>query len=131
VDIGRRDPVRAGADNNGDGWPSGGKADRASASTDEARTWPGSSSPGTSNSYGSNASQDARLNIIPMNTALAYPSLHDSMFTLLFTQALADDALTAGLFMPLDGRSSAAAAPSEPGIGRAVDNITPPIYFSR
>ena len=57
--------------------------------------------------YGSNVNQDAPgLNIIPINTALAYPSLNDSMISLLFTQAFSPTtALTFGLFNMFDAAS--------------------------
>jgi porin len=88
--------------------------------------------------YGSNVNQDAPgLNIIPINTALAYPSLNQSMFSLLFTQAFSPTTtLTLGLFNMFD---AAARRPIYGGggiegfwnlaIAAPLTNITPPYIY--
>jgi porin len=77
------------------------------------------------------------LNIIPINTALAYPSLNPSMFSLLLTQAFSSTtALTVGLFNMFD---AAARRPLVGGggidtfwnlaVGAPLTNITPPYIY--
>jgi len=122
------------------GWPSGGKADlRFRLDGQKLGTWPGFFVTGhLEYNYGSNANKDARgLNIIPVNTALAYPSLNDSMLSLLFTQAFSPTtALTVGLFNMFD---AAAKRPLVGGggidtfwnlaVGAPLTNITPPYIY--
>lgn len=119
------------------GWPSGGKADlRFRLDGRKLGTWPGFFITGHAElNYGRSANKDARgLNIIPVNTALAYPSLNDSMISLLFTQAFSETtALTVGLFNMFD---VAARTPLVGGggidtfwnlaIAAPLTNITPP-----
>ena len=88
--------------------------------------------------YGLDVNQAARgLNIIPVNTALAYPSLNDSMFSLLFTQAFSPTTtLTLGLFNMFDAASR---RPMYGGggiegfwnlaIAAPLTNITPPYIY--
>jgi porin len=88
--------------------------------------------------YGTDVNQAARgLNVIPVNTALAYPSLNDSMFSLLFTQAFSPTTtLTLGLFNMFD---AAARRPIVGGggidtfwnlaVGAPLTNITPPYIY--
>jgi porin len=77
------------------------------------------------------------LNIIAVNTALGYPSLNDSMFSLLFTQAFSPTTtLTLGLFNMFD---AAARRPLVGGggvegfwnlaIAAPLTNITPPYIY--
>jgi len=129
-----------GLQESGAGWPSGGKLDlRIKLDGQKLGTWPGFFI--TSHieyNYGSDANQDARgLNIIPVNTALAYPSLNDSMFSLLFTQAFSPvTTLTFGLFNMFD---AAARRPIVGGggidtfwnlaVGAPLTNITPPYIY--
>ena len=129
-----------GLTSHGDGWPSGGKADlRFRLDGHKLGTWPGFFVTGhLEYNYGSNANKDARgLNIIPANTALAYPSLNSSMFSLLFTQAFSETtALTLGLFNMFD---AAARTPLVGGggidtfwnlaIAAPLTNITPPYIY--
>jgi porin len=95
--------------NGGSGYANGGKVDlRIRLDGQKLGTWAGFFV--TSHieyNYGSSVNQDAPgLNIIPMNTALAYPSLNPSMFSLLFTQAFSPTTtLTAGLFNMFDAAS--------------------------
>lgn len=129
-----------GLQNSGKGWPSGGKADlRIRLDGQKLGLWPGLFvSSHIEYNYGSTANQDAAgLNIIPINTALAYPSLNDSMFSLLFTQAFSTTtALTFGLFNMFD---AAARRPMVGGggidtfwnlaVGAPLTNITPPYIY--
>jgi porin len=124
----------------GDGWPTGGKFDfRFTLNGQKLGTWPGFFV--TSHieyNYGNSAVGDAvGLNIIPVNTAQAYPSLNSSMFSLLFTQAFSPTTtLTAGLFNMFD---AAARRPLVGGGGidtfwnlamaASLTNITPPYIF--
>lgn len=122
------------------GWPSGGKADlRFRLDGRKLGTWPGFFITGHAElNYGRSANKDARgLNIIPVNTALAYPSLNDSMISLLFTQAFSETtALTVGLFNMFD---VAARTPLVGGggidtfwnlaIAAPLTNITPPYIY--
>ena len=98
-----------GLQNSGDGWPYGGKVDlRFRLDGQKLGTWAGFFVTGhVEYNYGSNANGDAQgLNIFPVNTALGYPSLNSSMFSLLFTQAFSPTtALTAGLFNMFDAAS--------------------------
>lgn len=88
--------------------------------------------------YGSSVNQDAPgLNIIPVNTALAYPSLRPSMFSLVFAQAFSPTTtLSFGLFNMFDN------ATRRPLVGGAgidtfwnlavaapLTNITPPYIY--
>ena len=88
--------------------------------------------------YGNDVNQAARgLNIIPINTAMAYPSAKSNMFSLLLTQAFSPTTtLTVGLFNMFD------AAARRPLVGGdAIDtfwnlairapltNITPPYIY--
>ncbi|MEO7851547.1 MAG: hypothetical protein ABIR94_04715 [Rubrivivax sp.] len=108
------------------GWPTGGKFDfRFTLNGQKLGLWPGFFV--TSHweaHYGDGANQDAaRLNIIPVNTALGYPSLNSSMISLLFTQAFSPTtALTLGLFNMFDvahaGRWWAVAASTSSGTCR-------------
>jgi porin len=122
------------------GWPSGGKADlRFRLDGRKLGTWPGFFVTGHAElNYGNTANKDAPgLNIIPVNTALAYPSLNDSMISLLFTQAFSETtALTVGLFNMFD---VAARTPLVGGggidtfwnlaIAAPLTNITPPYIY--
>jgi porin len=87
----------------------GGKADlRLRLDGQKLGLWPGFFvSSHIEYNYGTDVNQAARgLNIIPVNTALAYPSLNDSMFSLLFTQAFSPTTtLTLGLFNMFDAAS--------------------------
>ena len=124
----------------GAGWPNGGKFDlRFRLDGQKLGTWPGFFVTGhVEYNYGSNVNQDAPgLNIIPINTALAYPSLNDSMVSLLFTQAFSPTtALTFGLFNMFD---VAARRPLIGGggidtfwnlaVAAPLTNITPPYIY--
>jgi porin len=126
--------------NDGTGWANGGKFDfRFRLDGQKLGTWPGFFVTGHwEYNYGSNVNQDAPgLNIIPINTALAYPSLNDSMISLLFTQAFSPTtALTFGLFNMFD---AAARRPLVGGggidtfwnlaVGAPLTNITPPYIY--
>lgn len=126
--------------NGGSGWANGGRVDlRVRLDGQELGTWPGFFvTSHLAYNYGSSVNQDAPgLNIIAVNTALGYPSLNPSMFSMLFTQAFSPTtAVTAGLFNMLDAASRrplvggggidtfwnlAVAAP--------VTNITPPYVY--
>ena len=129
-----------GLQDSGAGWPSGGKADlRFRLDGQKLGTWPGFFISGHAEyNYGNNANQDAAgLNVIPVNTALAYPSQNDSMISLLFTQAFSQTtALTVGLFNMFD---VAARRPIVGGGGidtfwnlalaAPLTNITPPYIY--
>lgn len=124
----------------GSGWANGGKADlRFRLDGQKLGLWPGFFvSSHIEYNYGSSVNQDAPgLNIIPINTALAYPSLNPSMFSLLFTQAFSQTtALTLGLFNMFD---AAARRPLVGGggiegfwnlaIAAPLTNITPPYIY--
>ncbi len=88
------------------GWPTGGKFDfRFTLDGQKLGTWPGFFVTGHwEANYGDSANQDAAgLNIIPVNTALAYPSLNSSMISLLLTQAFSPTTtVTLGLFNMFD-----------------------------
>jgi porin len=126
--------------NGGSGYANGGKVDlRVRLDGQKLGTWAGFFV--TSHfeyNYGSTVNQDAPgLNIIPIKTALAYPSLNDSMFSLLFTQAFSPTtALTFGLFNMFDAASR---RPLVGGggidtfwnlaVGAPLTNITPPYIY--
>jgi porin len=124
----------------GEGWPTGGKADlRFRLNGQKLGTWPGFFVTGHAEfNYGNDANKDARgLNIIPVNTAQAYPSLNDSMISLLFTQAFSEKTtLTLGLFNMFDAASR---TPLVGGggidtfwnlaIAAPLTNITPPYIY--
>ncbi len=124
----------------GTGWANGGKADlRFRLDGEKLGLWRGFFvSSHIEYNYGSDVNQDARgLNIIPINTALAYPSLNDSMFSLLFTQAFSPTTtLTLGLFNMFDAASR---RPLYGGggtegfwnlaIAAPLTNITPPYIY--
>ena len=126
--------------NGGSGIASGGIFDlRFRLDGQKLGTWAGFSvSSHIEYNYGSNVNQDAPgLNIIPVNTALAYPSLRASMFSLLFAQAFSPTtSLTFGLFNMFD---SAARRPLVGGAGidtfwnlavaAPLTNITPPYIY--
>lgn len=126
--------------NDGSGWANGGKVDlRIRLDGHKLGTWAGFFvSSHIEYNYGSNVNQDAPgLNIIPINTALAYPSLNPSMFSLLLTQAFSPTtALTVGLFNMFD---AAARRPLVGGggidtfwnlaVGAPLTNITPPYIY--
>ena len=84
----------------------GGKADlRIRLDGQKLGLWPGFFvSSHIEYNFGTSVNKSANgINIIPINTALAYPSLNDSMFSLLFTQAFSQTtALTVGLFNMFD-----------------------------
>ena len=90
-------------------WANGGKVDfRFRLDGEKLGLWRGLFvSSHVEYNYGSNVNQDASgLNIIPINTALAYPSQNSSMFSLLFTQAFSPTTtLTLGLFNMFDAAS--------------------------
>lgn len=124
----------------GSGWTNGGKADlRFRLDGEKLGLWRGFFvSSHIEANYGNSVNQDAPgLNIIPINTALAYPSLNDSMFSLLFTQAFSPETtLTFGLFNMFD---AAARRPIYGGggvegfwnlaIAAPLTNITPPYIY--
>lgn len=126
--------------NGGSGWANGGKVDlRFRLDGQKLGTWAGFFvSSHIEYNYGSSVNQDAPgLNIIPVNTALAYPSLNPSMFSLLFTQAFSPTTtLTVGLFNMFD---AAARRPIVGGGGidtfwnlalaAPLTNITPPYIY--
>lgn len=91
------------------GWPAGGKFDlRFTLDGNKVGLWRGFFVTGHwEYNYGNSANKDATgLNIIPISTAQAYPSLHDSMISLLFTQAFSPTTtVTAGLFNMFDAAS--------------------------
>ena len=95
--------------NDGEGLANGGKADlRVRLNGEKIGLWRGFFiSSHIEGNYGNDVNQDAAgLNIIPVNTALAYPSRHDAMFSLLFTQAFSPTTtLTVGLFNMFDAAS--------------------------
>ena len=126
--------------NDGEGLKNGGKADlRLRLNGEKIGLWRGFFiSSHVEGNYGNDVNQDAAgLNIIPLNTALAYPSRHDAMFSLLFTQAFSPTTtLTVGLFNMFD------AASRRPIIGGGgiegfwnlamaapLTNITPPYIY--
>ena len=129
-----------GLQDSGAGWPSGGKADlRFKFDGQKLGTWPGFFVTGHAEiNYGNSANQDAKgFNIIAVNTAQAFPSVNDSMISLLFTQAFSQTtALTAGLFNMFD---VAARRPIAGGGGidtfwnlalaAPLTNITPPYIY--
>jgi porin len=122
------------------GWPYGGKFDvRFTLNGQKLGTWPGFFVTGHwEYNYGDSSNPDARgLNVVPVNTALAYPSLNDSMISLLFTQAFSPTTtLTLGLFNMFD---AAARRPLVGGGGidtfwnlamaAPLTNITPPYIY--
>lgn len=124
----------------GSGWTNGGKADlRLRLNGEKLGLWRGFFvSSHIEYNYGNSVNQDAPgLNVIPINTALAYPSLNDSMFSLLFTQAFSPTTtLTLGLFNMFD---AAARRPIYGGggvegfwnlaIAAPLTNITPPYIY--
>jgi porin len=124
----------------GSGYANGGKVDlRVRLDGQKLGTWAGFFvSSHIEYNYGSSVNQDAPgLNIIPMNTALAYPSLNPSMFSLLFTQAFSPTTtLTFGLFNMFD---AAARRPIVGGggidtfwnlaVAAPLTNITPPYVY--
>lgn len=124
----------------GDGWPSGGKADlRFRLDGQKLGMWPGFFITGHAEyNYGSSANQDARgLNIIAVNTAQAFPSLNDSMISLLFTQAFSPTTtLTVGLFNMFDAASRRPLAGGggidtfwNLALAAPLTNITPPYIY--
>lgn len=129
-----------GLQNGGTGYANGGKFDlRFRLDGEKLGLWRGFFvSSHVEYNYGSTVNQDARgLNIIPINTALAYPSLNQSMFSLLFTQAFSPTTtLTAGLFNMFDAASR---RPLYGGggvegfwnlaIAAPLTNITPPYIY--
>ena len=124
----------------GDGWPSGGKADlRFRLDGQKLGLWPGFFITGHAEyNYGSSANQDAAgLNIIAVNTASAFPSLNDSMISLLFTQAFSPTTtLTVGLFNMFDVASRRPLAGGggidtfwNLALAAPLTNITPPYIY--
>ena len=102
-------------------------------------TWPGLSiSSHIEYNYGSSVNQDAPgLNVIPVNTSLAYPSLRPTMFSLVFAQAISPTTtVSLGLFNMFD---NAARRPLVGGAGidtfwnlavaAPLTNITPPYIY--
>jgi len=129
-----------GLETGGSDYANGGKADlRIRLDGQKLGTWPGFFiSSHIEYNYGNDVNQAAPgLNIIPINTALAYPSRKSSMFSLLFTQAFsATTTLTAGLFNMFD---VAARRPLVGGggidtfwnlaVAAPLTNITPPYIY--
>jgi porin len=129
-----------GLNGSGKGWPSGGKADlRFRLDGQKLGTWAGFFVTGHAEyNYGSNANQDAAgLNIIAVNTALAFPSLNSSMISLLFTQAFSPTTtLTVGLFNMFDVASRRPIAGGggidtfwNLALAAPLTNITPPYVY--
>ena len=129
-----------GLQSSGAGWPSGGKADlRFRFDGQKLGTWPGFFVTGHAEfNYGSSANQDAAgLNIIAVNTAQAFPSLNDSMISLLFTQAFSPTTtLTVGLFNMFDVASRRPLAGGggidtfwNLALAAPLTNITPPYIY--
>ena len=129
-----------GLSGSGKGWPSGGKADlRFRLDGQKLGTWAGFFVTGHAEyNYGSSANQDAAgLNIIAVNTALAFPSLNSSMISLLFTQAFSPTTtLTVGLFNMFDVASRRPLAGGggidtfwNLALAAPLTNITPPYIY--
>ena len=124
----------------GTGTANGGKADlRFRLDGEKIGLWRGFFVTGhLESNYGSDVNRDAPgVNVIPINTALAYPSQNPSMFSLLLTQAFSQTtALTIGLFNMFD---AAARRPLVGGAGiegfwnlamaAPLTNITPPYIY--